>query len=67
MVRNTESLERLVANLEGRGCQVLFYELLYPDGLRALRCNSQVSCARGLPRPKTVAKAGFSRAATTVG
>jgi len=33
MVRNAETLKRLVANLEGRGCQVLFYELPYPDRL----------------------------------
>jgi hypothetical protein len=33
MVRNAEALKRLVANLEGRGCQILFYELPYPDAL----------------------------------
>jgi len=33
MVRNVEMLKRLVANLEGRGCQIFFYELPYPDAL----------------------------------
>ena len=33
MVRNAETLKRLVANLEGRGCQIRYYELPYPDAL----------------------------------
>jgi hypothetical protein len=33
MIRNAETLKRLVENLEGRGCQIRFYELPYPDPL----------------------------------
>jgi hypothetical protein len=33
MVRNAETLKRLVENLEARGCHILFYELPYPDAL----------------------------------
>jgi hypothetical protein len=33
MGQNTEELQRLVSNLEKRGCRIVFYELPYPGGL----------------------------------